>query len=1169
MRDPAAGGPDETPFETAKRRQREASDPMCSALVLANAGSGKTKVLIDRVARLLLRRPDGARGADPGSLLCITYTRAAANEMLQRLFVTLGAWAVMEDHKLSSALAELEGRDTGSYTSDDLRAARALFARALETPGGLRIETIHAFCARVLRRFPLEAGVLPGFTELEEPEAREIWRAARDAAILAAARDCPDVLGRVARDAGYDGAATALDALKGSYWSALAFAEAHDFDQAAIEEAIRIATDAPDETPEELIHRAMEEELPLADLRAALGPLLAGAKTDRETAEAIEATLNAATPVARWQAYRPVFFTQKDLERAQNPFTKDVAKQATLVADLFETKGALGSEVERMRRLAADLAKAKACARTAGLFRIGVPALLAYGAEKARRGALDFDDLIERTRALLQSEGMSSWVLYKLDGGIMHVLLDEAQDTSPAQWDLIRSLTNEFGAGSGRDYSQDPRTIFVVGDEKQSIYSFQGADPSKFLGEARGLLGQLPDLRDATLEMSFRSCPEVLTYVDAVWNGSPPVAPAADGRVPVAMDLIRHTARRSGEAGCVEVWPIEPKDEEPEPDAWARPLDIVRESSPKARLAQQVAGAVHDMMTDGSQVWDGEGGRRPVRPEDVLILVRKRQGGLFEAIITALKMRGVAVAGADRLRLTDHIGVQDCLNLMRFACLPGRDLTLAEILRGPFVGFVDDDRYLYPLAAKRAKGETLWARVQGSDSQAVQRAAAFLEGVVERADLPPFEFLSAVLDRPGADGTTGWEKLNARLGAPVRDPVEALMAEALAFDSASASSLQAFVAGIESEVVEIKRDLAEAGQAVRVMTVHGAKGLQAPVVILPDTTSAPGAGDDTLFETPGGPVWSPRTGDDTKETQLAREIGIAKAIEEHRRLLYVAMTRAQDRLIIAGHWHDKAPGHAGESWYTHCLAGMERVGAVGTEAGVRRLGLPLGAEASASAALTAAAGLPEWALRDPLAGPAPRRLSAPTSLLGPKMATSAPFDTRREARMRRGRLIHALLQYLPELPDARREAAGRAMLAREAALSDDEREEMLRAGLGVIGDPAMREVFAPGGRAEAAIIGTSPKLAKDLVINGRADRLVINAQGIWVIDYKTDQPAPAAIGDVAESYILQMAAYWAVLGQAFPGRPVTAALCWTDGPRLMRLPEDLLSEALKRADSVV
>lgn len=1165
----SSGMINDTPFGVAQRRQRDVSEPTISALVLANAGSGKTKVLIDRVARLLLRRPDGLKGADPDSLLCITYTRAAANEMLQRLFATLGQWAVMENEALRRTLGELEGREPGSYKPDDLRAARALFARALETPGGLRIETIHAFCARVLRRFPLEAGVLPGFTELEDDEARDIWQHARDAAILKAANECPDVLGQIARDAGYNGAATALDALKGSYSSVIAFARRQDFDPEAMEVAIRIATGAPQESVDDLLARAMGPDLPVEHLRAVLGALSGGAKTDRKTAAAIEATLDAKSPQDRWLAYRTIFFTQKDGESGSNPFTNDVAKLTPLVGDLFETKPATGTEVMRIWSLARDLIRAKASARTAGLFRIGVPALRAYSDEKERRGALDFDDLIECTRTLLQSEGMSSWVLYKLDGGITHVLLDEAQDTSPAQWELIRTLTHEFGVGSGRDYPQDPRTIFVVGDEKQSIYSFQGADPSKFLGEARSLLDRLPELRDATLQMSFRSCPEILSYVDAVWNGAPPIAPAADARVPVAMDLIRHTARRDNEAGCVELWPIEPKDDEPEPDAWTRPLDIVRERSPKARLAAQIAGAVHDMLNGSAQVWDGKGGRRPMRPEDVLILVRKRQGGLFEAIITALKMRGVPVAGADRLRLTDHIGVQDCLNLMRFACLPSRDLTLAEILRGPFVGFVDDDRYLYPLASGRAEGETLWARVQASQNADVRRAAEFLKGLIGRAGLPPFEFLSSVLDKPGADGATGWELLNARLGAPVRDPVEALISEALAFDSASASSLQAFVATIEGEVVEIKRDLAEAGQDVRVMTVHGAKGLQAPVVILPDTTSAPKTGDGTIFDTPGGPVWSPRKADDTPETKLAREVGIAKAIEEHRRLLYVAMTRAQDRLIIAGHWHDKAPGFAAESWYPLCLAAMERLGAVVTEAGVLRLGLPLVASHPHASTIVDALDLPDWALRVPKAAGVVRRLSAPTSLLGPKMATTAPFDARRDARMRRGRLIHALLQYLPELPEARREAAGRAMLERETTLSSAERAEMLGSALRVINDPAMHKVFAPGGRAEAAIIGKAPELADGLVMNGRADRLVITAQGVWVIDYKTDQPAPVSLEGVAEGYVLQMAAYWAVLRKAFPDRPVIAALCWTDGPLLMQLPEGLLSDALMRARSAV
>ena len=503
---------------------------------------------------------------------------------------------------------------------------------------------------------------------------------------------------------------------------------------------------------------------------------------------------------------------------------------------------------------------------------------------------------------------------------------------------------------------------------------------------------------------------------------------------------------------------------------------------------------------------------------------------------------------------------------MRFALLPGRDLVLAEVLRGPFCGLVDDDRFLFTLAAGRKPGETLWSRVLGSDDPDVAPVRTFLLPLIERAGLAPFEFLSAVLERPDLSGRTGWERLNARLGTPARDPVEALLARALAHDASGPSSMQLFVAGLEATPVEIKRDLAEAGSEVRVMTVHGAKGLQAPIVILPDTTSRPKLSSAAILSAEGAMVWSPKKDLDVEPAARARAIAEAKAHEEHRRLLYVALTRAQDRLLIAGHWFGKdgeaANGYHEDSWYALCRSAIEKLPAQTSEGEVRRFGDDLKPAARAEDRRVAAVKLPDWARTVPKPDVAARRLTAPTSLLGPRTRVVAPFDPKREARLKRGRLIHSLLQYLPELPLEARHAAGAAFLAREPGLTKARKAEMLKSAEAILNEPGFAELFQPGGRAEAAVIGTSPKLPAGLVINGRVDRLVVTPDRVLVIDFKTDQPAPDDVRDVAESYITQMAAYSAVLEPAFPGREVVAVLCWTDGPKMMRIPSEMLSENL-------
>lgn len=1165
--------PNTEDYHRANTAQLVSADPARPVFVMANAGSGKTKVLIDRVARLLLRREDGRVGAAPDSILCITYTKAAANEMLSRLFRTLGKWSIMRDDKLREELSRLEGRSKDAYKTDDLRAARALFARALETPGGLRIETIHAFCARILRRFPLEAGVLPGFAEIEEDEAQAIWQNVRAQAVLKASETAPEALNVLALEGGHDGADVALNAMRFKMSAYLDFAEAHAFNQVQMRATLIESLNAPEASPADILELAMGPEMPVVALREALISLRAsGKRDDTRTANAVEAALYEEDPARRWECYKGAFFGAQG-NPYKSLYNAEAGKDANVVA-LFATKDEIGSEVARVEALAVKLKLAETVERTSALLEVGLDALVAYQDEKRRRGALDFDDLIRKTRDLLTRTGMSDWVLYKLDGGISHILLDEAQDTSPEQWELINALTEEFTAGVGAERQQDPRTLFVVGDEKQSIYSFQGADPAQLRSQEQEYIRKDPAVLSQTMEMSFRSSPEILGFVDAVWNSAPPINIASGTQSPLTADGVKHTARRANQPGLVELWPVDERDEDEDADAWSRPVNALRSSSPKARLATRLAQRLKNMVESGETVWeelpDRRWQRRPMKPEDILILVRSRTGGLFDAMISALKAAGLPVAGADRLKLTDHIAVQDCLNLMRFALLPERDLTLAEILRGPFVGLVDDDRYLFPLANKRGKGETLWSRVQASQDPDVKKAAAFLGSLISSRHEPPYEFLSDILDVPGSDGLTGWDRINARLGTPAHDPVEALLSRAQGFDAAEPSSLQAFVAEMESRLVEIKRDLAAPEGQVRVMTVHGAKGLQAPVVVLPDTTAGPKTVSSSMFVVDGVPIWSPRKDSDVPAAELERAVANAKSEEEFRRLLYVALTRAQDRLIIAGHWHGaRPPGYHDRSWYALCEAAMSGLAGEADDSGVRRFGNSPPALATAASQQSAKTVLPDWVFTPPPAPESRRRFGAPSSLLGRKTPVLAPFSQTRQERLRRGRIIHALLEYLPALAPDLREGAADRYLSRLPDLDEPARGEMKAAVFGILEAPDMQRLFQPGGRAEAAIVGSAPELPEGLIVNGRVDRLVVTEEEVLIIDFKTDQPAPDSPDGVAETYRAQMAAYWAVLRRAYPGRTVRTALCWTDGPRLTFLPEAVLLDALKGAQSAV
>ena len=1031
--------PDSPAYQDAGRAQATAADPAHSAWVSANAGSGKTKVLIDRVARLLLK------DAAPDSILCITYTRAAANEMISRLFRQLGAWSVMDDAELLAQLAALEGRTPESYAAEELPKARALFAKALETPGGLRIETIHAFCARLLRRFPLEARIPPGFREIEERDAERMWQEAVRAGVLQLDDASPEVIDALAAEGRGLGLSASLGLVRGAgqkLWL--------EPEEAA--EQLRAELKTPDVSAEALLEKAMLADLPVTEYRAAIESLRAGTtKTDIALSDRLIALLECEDAAGRWELVQGIWKTGSGSDRKSNPFTKAMAPH---LEDLFAVTVPEGREVTRLRAVNTAWRAARAVERTLALITLARPVLAAYDTAKGARGALDFDDLITAANTLLTLSGQAAWVLYKLDGGISHVLLDEAQDTSPDQWTLIHALTEEFFSGMGSEKPQDPRTLFVVGDEKQSIYSFQGADPDKFHVHKQELVARTAGgVKTPDMLMSFRSSPEVLQFVDTVFDTDLFDGAPFSGFVPEEADRMRHEARRANQPGCVELWPVEAPVELDPDDPWEPPVDSMGQDAPKARLARKVAAEVRALIDRGEAIWvenaDRSWSRKPAEAGDVLILVRKRKGGLFNALIQELKRQHLPVAGADRLTLKDHIGVQDLLNLVRFTLMPEDDLTLAEILRGPFCDLVDDDKHLFPLAHER-KTQSLWSRLQAAEDPVFHAARAFLEGVLERGALPPFEFLSAVLDGPVKGAETGWDRIGARLGTPARDPVEALLSRALAHDGKAGASLQTFLSAMERDASEIKRDLAESGGAVRVMTVHGAKGLQAPIVILPDTTSPPPGAPGALLSVNGMPVWAPRKDEDTGRLSAARLEAERAAQREARRLLYVALTRAQDRLILCGAWYGskKGAGFDLASWYGLCASAMERLAGPAEEGADRQcFGAPPPRLTPAVAVAAEDTPAPAW-LRQPAPKEAAgRRAISPSHLLPDDTPVIDPLAPRPPDRRLRGRLIHALLERLPRLDVSEREVTARAFLAREPDLSDAERAEICATAL--------------------------------------------------------------------------------------------------------------------------
>jgi ATP-dependent helicase/nuclease subunit A len=1137
---------------TAFDPQVAASDPRTSVFVTANAGSGKTSTLVKRVARLLLG------GAKPETILCVTYTKAAAAEMQRRLFDELGGWAVMPDDRLAEKLADLDER------GDDLSAARALFARALETPGGLKIQTIHAFCEKLLRRFPLEAGVSPGFRVLEDAAAREISAKARDDVAHAAFEYADSAIGEAYAYFSVQLDYRAFDGMFATFEARRAAIEAYvDSHSGGYAPEVWTRCGFVDPTTVEAVEAEAVADMDWGGWRVVAEALSLGTPA---TDQPIGAAMRALGPGSAFADIWAVFCTKGGLPRAKmGTNSVDAGAKAWLTAEqqrLLEI-----SERIKAARIATDTVYALGLAMTYAGF---------YEGAKSANGGLDFGDLIARTHELLTVRADAAWVLYKLDGGIEHVLLDEAQDTAPEQWDILHALTSEFFAG-GAMREHDERTLFAVGDEKQSIYSFQGARPERFIAEAKSFrdLIEGADRRfaDVPLLESWRSTPEVLEFVDAVFTDSEARAGLTPG-VAADADPVRHLPRREAGYGAVDFWPLEEGDPSPDVDPWD-PVDLEPAESANKKLARRIARSIRRMVDRREAVFDRETRAwRPARYGDVLILVRRRKA-LFHEIIRALKREGVAVGGADRMTLSDHVIFQDLMALGRFARFPTDDLTLAALLRSPFCDI--DEEGLFDLAHDRGAAP-VWSvltRRAGERSE-WGRAEDFLRWVMSIAVRPPFDFYARVLSRLDPEGRSMRARLLTRLGREAEDALDAFLAEALAAEERGVRDLERFLAQMAAADIEVKREPEDrpgpAGGEVRVMTAHGSKGLEAPIVILPDTTTrATAQGGPLLSAKGGGFLWAPRKPEDCPASAEARSLRDVAGEHESLRLLYVALTRARDRLIVCG-VKTRDASYAG-SWHEIASRALAReeiaektwLFADG-DAQITRYGFDPNMADAVTQAIRAPAALPDWAQRYAPAEPAVMRYASPSTLAeserGP--APSPLAERSGMGRYRRGLIVHRLLQLLPDLPASGRRAAAASLLAREIDLTDAQRQEMAGAALSVLEDERFAAVFGPGSRAEAAVAGAAAGLPAGLAISGRVDRLVVQPDRVLVVDFKTNRPAPDRIEDADPAYLTQMAVYAAVLAEVFPGRRIEAALVWTDGPKLMPVPENIVTETLAR-----
>ena len=1125
--------------EAIARAQRQASNPHGSVWVTANAGSGKTYVLTNRVLRLLLS------GVKPAEIVCLTYTKAAAAEMRGRVSERLAEWAVADDAALRKSLTELEGAtpDAGM-----LRLARSLFAHALETPGGLKIQTIHAFCESVLHRFSKEAGVPFDFTVIEDFERDAMLQEAREKVIAAGIR-------------GNGAEALAVETL---------FGLMSDFQiETAIVEALNrqrtlreVLADVP---------RAKAELRRLAghpgSIDAAIDAITGGYAL---TAADHDAVFDLIRPdpegdgfgdkLARVDPERPEVEALYDAFLTQG-FTarKTLLKKATAML-IPEVAARLDREALRLELAHQDRVRAELVERSEAMLDIIAAISAHYERSKRARSRLDFDDLVEKLGRLLDNEVQGAWVRYKLDARISHILVDEGQDTNPQQWAVIRSLIAEFFYGDSA--ADRPRTLFVVGDQKQSIFSFQGADPEIFVDLGRQVLFTARsvnfEVTPVRLHYSFRTLRNLLGAIDTVFQQPHLLSGVLEP------DFIHDTARAEA-GGLLTLWPpVKEVEDETDPDNWPTEAPKIQTQSAQRRTAERIAREIRGWIDSRRPL----GPRRaPVTADDVLILVQVRSI-LFHEIIRALIREGIPTPGADRLAITSHIGTLDLMALGDVLLNSAEDLQLAALLRSPLFEVSEAD--LFAVAKPRDANTSLWAAMKTTTVPSVRAAYEQLRDWRSRLDFErPFNFYTDVLYRHG-----GLKKFRARFGSEIDDVVSEFLELALAHEQSEQPSLQGFLAELRSRDITIKRELADAGSGVRVMTVHGAKGLEAPIVILADAASTEEGRDRrSIFMQTQPPLFihaSSKTMH-VPETMQHRQWAEEAQKAEYWRKLYVAMTRAEDELYVTGYL-TKARDGAG-SWYEAIEQGLGAQSEIVTDAdGVttalvyprERAVMPV-AEADAGAQTgTAAVVLP------PLPAYRLRRIVRPSSAFAETGAMEV-LDTaaeraadRRDPELARrtGVALHALLQHLSKLDPAVWDAVSAKALAALLPEAPDEHAAIARKARAILARLDLLELFGPNSRAEVPVLAQGRRNNAPVTIAGRIDRLVVEPQRVLVVDYKSDADVPASSDGVPAAYLSQLGLYAQIAGQLFPGRKIEAAILWTSLELLMNLPAARLKQAV-------
>jgi ATP-dependent helicase/nuclease subunit A len=1093
---------------SATELNRHALDPLRSVVVEACAGSGKTWLLVSRIMRLLLA------GAAPADILAITFTRKAAQEMAARLRAWLLELATCDD---ASARRFLEEREVPAADVERLMPrARSLYEVFLTSEPGITITTFHSWFMQLLRRAPLESGASGGATLVEQtsPLIDEAWD--RYALRLQRHQDDPAAaaLDQLFRHCGLHGTRTLLRNFinrRADWWAATAHVEAaqalpHILDTLRSEFGI-----ANDDDPRAALASDLAYESALAEYAALLAR---NTKTDQADAARLTAAA-AGDPIAAYETAKRVILTLKGepcIRKASDAQRKRIGAEGE--ARLLDLHEKLAQKLIDARLAWCDL---EAYRFNAAALTCGVALLDMYQRVKRDSQVIDYGDIEWRTHALLASGEHAAYMQYKLDTRYRHILLDEFQDTNPLQWLTLKSW---FTAAS--DAGSRP-TVFLVGDPKQSIYRFRRAE-ARLFAHAQSYLETEFGARCLQQNETRRCATAIVRVLDGVFT-----APGLDYE-----HYAPHTVHYDDKPGRVEVWPLAANAEQPLlastalRDPLASPLQV-EEDVRRETEAGHVVDGVRRIVSTWTVAADVEGAtRRPARYSDVMLLVRQRTH--LATYERALRHAGIPYASSRQGGLLDTLEARDITALLEFLVSPFADLKLAHALRSPVFSCSDED-----LMVLAASGPGTWwmrlQRVASNTSPALSRAHRLLEDWLHRADALP---VHDQLDRIYFEGDV---LARYRAAVPpaqcdtVRANLEAYIQRALEAGAGRYPSLPRFLAQLEElraappEEAPNEGDVNGADDAVRILTVHGAKGLEAPVVWLLDAAAVPRAhGYDVLVDWPPGDEAPSHLSMWTRKDALSRAQRVHYAEEERiaaredLNLLYVAMTRAQQALLVSG----SESRASADTWYARIRAAAIEAGGTEDADGVVTYGAALTDESAPATAARTVASVPV----DP-------RLLQP-------VAVGTRVDAIATAGTRYGTAFHLLMERL---------TSGRAVepgFGVSLGVTPRELETLSAQAVKLMGRKALHRFFDAAQYVSAA--NEVPYIDASGTVR-RIDRLVEFDGEVWVLDYKTGvaEMDPA----LQDAYRKQLGEYRDAVRALYPGKKVCAMLLFADGREVM------------------